>query len=669
MSSGSQPINTGSFLGAASDAAFITSLFGWSGLALAGVATGLGKINEELKTSGLISEDFAKYISPFGSIAYWNKQYDAIRDSNQALGIAGLMTKQIEQNTIDAYRSTIKYGGEIEDITESYTDFSNAYGRNISLNAKELDSLSKIKTVLGKNASGIQNISVQAGKSIAGLDRILQDMVKQSGDVGVTFSKAFDNMSENIGLIDNYSFKSGIKGTAKMAINAEKTRISMQSTANTVDKFLNFDTGIEAMSQLTMLGGQFSSQFGDIFQVTYDARNNPEKIQQRLHDITKDIATINKETGEIYIDPYSFDQLRVAANALGIDVSELSQAAKSSFKESSIENLFSMGIKGKENFDQIKSMVAGMATLENGEWSVNVDGTKKSISSIDENDLIKLKPYEEASRDYLADIAQSNKSVQDSLDILVRMGLNQLMDPAAYQLIDQRVEGALKSTTNIFGEGSVIGDTYRDMSNEAMKNLFDLEVGYDRNGLTGIAVEMGKNLSANGGGLLNDTKNPYFDTKTGKPIVNKSNGIPTVKSMVTMGTTFFDKGNTFFDDGSNFFKKYTDPLNSKNGILNPLAEDGSLSFLSNDIDLSKVIYDKIYPPENIYDRILKQLEPKKTVQKHDMSGKIVIENIDGSAVTQVQLERVVKDMNFEGKIKQVFENAAMFNAGKNKSKN
>lgn len=616
MSEYAGQISTNSIVAAGLDIGVNSAVFGIEGAALAGISTGLQKVENIMQSLDIMSTDFARYISPLGSIGYWNKIYDTIKNSNQQLGIAGSLSKSIEANTIGAYQEIVKYGGEIDDIVESYNNLNDVSGRNINFTKEELESLSKINTVLGKNVSQIQKYSIESGKNVLQLESMLNNMVKESGDMGINLSKAYDNLIQDIKVLDEFSFKNGLKGITKMAMNAERMRISVQSAMNATDSFLNIDDGIENVSQMQMLGGEFASQFGDIFQVTFDARNNPEAIQKRLFDLTKSIATFNKESGEIYIDPYNMDRLRVAAKTLNVELSDLVQSAKASFKEQSIENLFSYEIKNKSNFEEIKSLVAGMATMVDNKWSINVEGQQKTIAQLDETDLNLLRPYEEASRDYLEDIALSNKSIKDSIDIFIRSLLSRGINDDMYTMVDNKLENSLKNFDEILqsrGMQSTLNTTNEMMriSTENFINVLESD-----GGLMGVMKEMGSNLN---------------------PFKNAPSWLPDWLSPPDwLGG--FNSGETL----------------NENSILKS-------EIPSNEIKLTKINENKLM------NNISKNTKENVNTNNINVNGEVIIKNEDGTIIKESNLfDKITKmvEINIEKNIKNSLEQAPMFNSGK-----
>lgn len=425
--------------------------YGGAGLQVAGdildrVERGIPVLQNLMRDATLPS--FGQSITPFGQVQYWDYLNKSIKDANQGLGIAGSYSKIIEENTMDAYKSIVEYGGEIEDITKSYEELSKAYGRVLALSTSDLTELAKVRVLFGEGYTEIFELQREVGKGVGDTADFIESTMKSAMEIGVISRNAMDNLKNNLKLIDSYSFKRGTKALSEMAVYAERTKISMESAAKVSDVFRSFDSSLEAIAKLQMLGGDFANQFGDFFQLSYEARNNPEEIQKKLFAITRSLATIDKATGEITIDPYSFDLARTAAEALNVDVQELIKASRVAAKESAIKDMFSLDMKSKKDFESISQMVAGMSEFKGGQWQVNIGSEVKTISQIDEGDLEKLKTYSSSQEDLMRNVIETNRTVSESLQILIRTLQVNLVPTQFYDYVDEHTKKVLQNADN-----------------------------------------------------------------------------------------------------------------------------------------------------------------------------------------------------------------------------
>lgn len=487
-----------------------TAVGGYANTVLEGFSLGLEQINKRIKNEGLnkFFGELSSGVTPLGAVSYWDRILKSSKDVNQSLGIAGNYSAILEKNTLDAYTNSANLGVEIDDITKSYGELISAYGRTIGLTTEDLTKLGKFHTLFQDSYKEVGDYFVQL--AVGGADYVdhLETAMENSLRMGVVSKKTLDTLRANITLLDRLSFSRGTKALTEMSIFAERTRISMESAAKASDMFRSLDTGIESLAKLQMLGGEFAREFGNIFEITFEARNNPEAIQKRLFKVTSELARINKATGEIEIDPYQFDRARAAAEALNIDVQDLVQAARVSLKERSIQNLFNIDIRTKKNFEEISQMVAGMAEFKKGQWSIRVGNEIKTIAEINEDDLKAIELFNKSEKDVMKDILMSNKTLTDSLTILTNVLMRNIIPQNFYEHLDDNLKkifqesdkallqssflnslkigleamhGSVKER-NIFNQISLdkgLGDNLFDMLGQAGSNIVDLQGQYD----------------------------------------------------------------------------------------------------------------------------------------------------------------------------------------------
>jgi len=345
------------------------------------------RVTEYLESSELLQTFNIKLGSefnvPFGTMKYWDETLRAINSANKQLGIAGGFSEQIKENILIAGGKTKDLGFGQKELTETYRTFTENYGRNIMLSGDELTDMTKISNTLGKNYNELFGITKLYGASIENTFDFLDNTNKEVDKLGLNTKKVFDDIESNIKLIDKFNFKNSVAGLSEMVKKANALGMEMQSISNFADQVYNPEGAIEAAASLQMLGGEFA-KLGDPFSLLYDANNDLEAFTEKLSEVTKGMGALNKQTGMIDLSPLEMRQLRAFSTITGQSVEELAKQAKLSKKEDIIEKTLS------PNLREYATKIAGMASFEQGVATVKVDGQKKAVRDLTEQEILKL---------------------------------------------------------------------------------------------------------------------------------------------------------------------------------------------------------------------------------------------------------------------------------------
>jgi hypothetical protein len=635
-----------------------TAVGGYANTGLEAISAGLDNINKKIKNEGLnkFFGELSSGITPLGAVSYWDKIIKSSKDMNQSLGIAGNYSAILEKNTLDAYTNSANLGVEIDDITKSYGELITAYGRTIGLTTSDLSKLGEFHVLFQDSYAEVGNYFNQL--AIGGADYVdhLETAMKNSLRIGVVSKKTLDTLRSNIGLVDRFSFSRGTRALSEMALFAERTRISMESAAKASDMFRSLDTGVESLAKLQMLGGKFAQEFGNIFEITFEARNNPEAIQKRLFKVTSELARMNKLTGEIEIDPYQLDRATAAAAALNIDVQELVQAARVSLKERSIQNLFNIDIRTKKDFEEISQMVAGMAEFKDGQWSIRLGNEIKTIAEIDEKDLKTIELYNKNEADIMRDVIMSNKTLTDSLTILTNVMMRNIIPKNFYEHLDDNLKkifqesdkallessfmnslkvgleamhGSVKER-NIFNELSLdkgMGDTLKDMLGQAGSNIIDIPEQYDL-----LMSELTKSADKQSDILGN------MGLDNSVLIDIKDNAL-----------TFFKTGTAFYDYAGDMLYNFN-PFDWSKTVdeLTDFIKYPFTSFSSKSGDTNQTFQNMKTKTEEIINNMtssgLIKVDTNNNgkIEFGEIKGMIVLENKDGTKLSEIQVDELAK---------------------------
>lgn len=435
-----------SFFDKATDYATNYALGGVSGAALTGISDIIGKLSQNKLFEHLKMQDVGKYYTPLGSILYWEEVYGLVKNINKQLGIGGQMSMQIEDAAVEAFTKTIQYGGDMQDVMASFDALTQSYRRNLTLTGDELDKLTQFRVAFGEGFEQIFAINKQLGLSISDSYDLLNNVYETSDAYGVNVRNVLRDIDKNLQALNRYSFRRGTQALSDMALNAEKTKISIESALSLTDKLLNPEDAIEFAAQVQMLGGEFA-KIADPFQLIFMARNEPDALQQQIAGVTKNLATLNKATGEIDIDALGFSQLREFSKIAGININELTESARELYKQDAIRNLFSVDLRTKNDFDDIVSKVAGLVEYNKqlDTFGLAVDGQFKSVAELNEEDLNKLSTLGENEEERFRSLIDSNRSLEDTLTILIKTIQANLIGDDLYRNVDRQLKSSVQN--------------------------------------------------------------------------------------------------------------------------------------------------------------------------------------------------------------------------------
>ena len=346
-------------------------------------------INEQVKKEGDARRAVVAVLNQYTSWLKQGWQYlmqsdKVIKSTILSLGMSGTKAAEMRLSFEQSADYVAKLGGSIEDVGKIMQGFADETGQATTLSADMVKNIEEI----GKGTGlGIEQATKLAGQfKFMGLDalnvnKMVQGIVDTSERMGVNTTKVLKNLSDNFKKLNAYTFLKGSQGMTEMAINAEKTRVSIEDTLTVAEKGRTLEGAIDMMAQLQVMGGAFAQN--DPLQWLHDTRNDPEKITEQISQMTKGIVSLRKVgdgTFQKFISPADIDRLEGVAKALGMTREELVLIAQ---KRSDLDAMDrSLGNKGLTNKE--KTLVEGAATFNNAnaKYEVVLSGKIRDIATL-----------------------------------------------------------------------------------------------------------------------------------------------------------------------------------------------------------------------------------------------------------------------------------------------
>ena len=307
-----------------------------------------------------------------------------IRTTILNLGMSGVKAEALRKSFEKSASYAAMLGGTLADnkaILEGYADET---GRARVLTGEMLKDILAVGKGTGIGVEQATRLGAQF--EIMGFDArktidYVQGIVDTSERMGVNTTKVLKNINDNFKKVNTYSFKAGSKGIADMAMNAEKMKVSMKDALSAADAAKGLESAIELAANLQVMGGEFAKT--DPFEWMYLARNEPEKLTQKISEMTRGIVTFRKMsdgTFEKFISPADRQRLESVAKSLGISAEEMTEITqRRADLDKMNKELAGTGLSGRE-----KELVQGAAIFnaKTGKFQVQLAGTMEDISSL-----------------------------------------------------------------------------------------------------------------------------------------------------------------------------------------------------------------------------------------------------------------------------------------------
>ena len=290
------------------------------------------------------------------------------------LGMSGAKAEMMRSSFENSAQFVARLGGELKDVQTIMEGYADTTGRARALSEETVKSVMAIGRGTGLGVEEATRLASQfefMGRDATATLEYVQGVVDTSERMGVNTSKVLKDVSANFKKLSTFTFQAGTRAFAQMAIDAERTRVSMETALNVAEATRGLEAVIELGANLQVMGGEFAKM--DPLHWMYTVRNEPEQLNQMISDMTKGLFTLREAsdgTFERFISPADRDRLANVAKSLGISNEEMFQIAQRSAELSSIQRDMSrLGLSDRE-----RQLVEGAAQFssETGRMYVRI---------------------------------------------------------------------------------------------------------------------------------------------------------------------------------------------------------------------------------------------------------------------------------------------------------
>lgn len=374
---------------------------------LGGVSKILGQINDQIGPKGILN-------------ALGNLDTEATK-LVKTFGISKERAGELTQTVADAIPKFVDMGLDVGDVAETMKTLGESMNTNMMISSDVLADFAATAEVTGVKQGELATKFRDVGFSIASVGDQMMDVVKVAQQAGTTVAAVSEGVVGNLDKMNLYNFEGGVKGLAKMAAQASRLGVNMQSIFTVVDKVFNPEGAIEFAASLQRLGVT-SSQLLDPLRLMDLAQNDPTELQNQIVNMTKEFTRFNKENNQIEILPGAKRRIEEIGKAMNLPAGELQKMAiNAGMFEMKLKQIkFPTDIANKED----RELIATMAQIDkSGRAVVRIE--QKDEQGRGTGEYIE-KMVSELSTDDVKNLAEQQKSDAMSMEDISKNQLTEL---------------------------------------------------------------------------------------------------------------------------------------------------------------------------------------------------------------------------------------------------
>jgi len=411
-----------------------------------------------------------------------------------------LESNKFREQLFQSYEGVLKINGTFEDITKEVENFSKGMNKVVFLTtdlvnytengkqktmqaAEAMVTLSKSTGIAaGEVGTMVSEFIRLEGSQVKSIERI-QKIAKEARMSGLDSEQLIKGIRDNLGKIDSYGFKNGIQGLTEMTKKAQLLRSSVSDIVNfsTVQSFWDPEKAIETAASMSMLGGAVG-ELTNPFELMNMSINDVGKFQDKMAEMSAKAFKINKETGEIEIDPQSRMRLKEQSELFGKTLEEYTKIGREAFKAQEVVKSMTLTGFGNDMPQESKDLLSSLTEVKGGKLTLDIPGFKtddleeamKSQPGLIESALAQ---YQEKAKLSDRQIAEQGLTLQESLNkdariirdtLLMNMGPDKRAD--VIKMFQSGIDISTKTTkeeiNNAMQAGSnALNDSLTNMQN------------------------------------------------------------------------------------------------------------------------------------------------------------------------------------------------------------
>ena len=382
----------------------------------------------------------------------------------RAFGVSKDKAGELTQTLTDAIPGFIAFGGSVGDAGQTIKTLAESFDTNMSIAGDTLVSFAATAKVTGVEQGKLATSFRDVGVSLGDIDDRMLKVVETARNAGITTKAVSDLVTSNLDKMNLYNFNNGVVGLAKMAAQASRLGIDMNSIFSTVDKVFNPEGAIELSSALQRLGVT-TSDLLDPLRLMDLAQNDPTELQNQIVNMTKEFVKFNTANNQFEILPGAKRRLNEIGAAFGYSNGQLQKmainAANFDYKLKQLKFPSDLASKEDKEFLATISQIGEKGSQFEGRAFVQVEQTdatgagtgryiSKALEDLSSEDINQLKKQTDI-QGSMEDIARNQldyvKRIESNLNsMLAAAKYGVATSPTLQGLFQNTMQGAVSMT-------------------------------------------------------------------------------------------------------------------------------------------------------------------------------------------------------------------------------
>lgn len=350
------------------------------------------------------------------------------RDVGMSLNQAQAYTKVLTKNTKEL---AWQYGVTSETIMKIQKGLSEATSKQLFLNQSQTEHFLQLNKLAGESSVSkfAEEMMNGMGAQIDAVEGAVAKAYATATKSGLSAKKTTEIIANSLSIANKLSFRNGVDGLTKMAMQAQKIGMSLQSVESVARTFMDFEGSIEHAAQLQMLGGAAGAFGGNPLDMMYEANYDPEALQNRMAKMLGGYAQFNAKTGMSTMNGMAMDFVRNIAKAMGMDEGEAVRVAKKNAELKYKEQHF--GGRFANYTQEQQDLIMNRSYVKEGRLYINDAGGKEHdiTNGLDKDILDELHKWD-------------GKSDREIMEIQAK----------TLTTINERIEGLISTIKAVFAE-------------------------------------------------------------------------------------------------------------------------------------------------------------------------------------------------------------------------
>jgi len=244
----------------------------------------------------------------------------------RSMGLTRASSEGIKKTLADAVVNAASIGATFQDAVDAQAAITNSTGRNLIMSSDFLKDIKMAAEVSGGSIDSLTEGFINAGYNMNNIAKEMENVFNISRSLGANLQTVTKLVSTNMGRLDQYNFKGGVDGLARMAATSATLRVDMDEIFRAADKAFDPDGAIGMAAAFQRLGVT-QSELLDPLKLMNMSMNDPEQFTKSIGEMGKSLTELDAK-GNVKIAPGSIRRMKQLASTLGMQPDQLAKISK-----------------------------------------------------------------------------------------------------------------------------------------------------------------------------------------------------------------------------------------------------------------------------------------------------------------------------------------------------